>query len=92
LLHGLLPTEKAGDYAFYAYSPAKGQLAMRTERVVPRLDGGFRLISRPTLDQQEQMSNYDKNERLLERTLSTGQVILPTTEKQLTAIWKLKDR
>jgi len=90
LLHGLLPHEKRGDYSFYAYNPAKGAMALRTERVIPDVNGTYKIISRRTQDQQEQVSTYDRRERLITRTLSSKQVILPTTAQQLKAVWKLK--
>jgi hypothetical protein len=65
-------------------------VTFRSERVVPEPSGGFRIFSRPSPEQPEQMSVFDAQGKLLRRELPGGRVMTPTTFEQVRSIWKLQ--
>ncbi len=90
LLGALLPRKEKAEMGYYAYYPAAGKITFRTERLVPRTDGGLEVYSRPSPDEPEQMSRYGDNGRLLERTLENDTRLIPVGKAELAAIWGLK--
>lgn len=88
LIGPLLPRDGDNEYAFYAYYPNTGTISFRTVRCVGKGDGSFTIYSRPAPDQAEQVSEYNQAGLMVKRSLSEGRQILPTSRKQLAAIWK----
>lgn len=81
----------AGDppapMAFYAYDTSAGRLLLRTMRIEPTNDGGWRVFDRPAPDQAEQIFQFDPQGQLLERRRGDGRVYRPTTDDEIRAIW-----
>lgn len=90
LLPRLLPRKTAEPMGFYAYYPNTGKLAYRTERVVVEADGSYKVISRPTPEQPEQVSIYNAGGALIKRSSPGGQTLLPATKAEIAAKWGLK--
>jgi hypothetical protein len=90
LLDVTLPRQQAQTYGFYAYYANSGRVTFRAERIAPEPSGGFRVFSRPSPEQPEQMSVFDAQGKLLRRELPGGRVMTPTTFEQVRSIWKLQ--
>lgn len=89
LPHLLSPADKE-TLAFFAYYANTGKIALRTERVEVSADGTYRVYSRPSPEQQEQISYFDAQGKLLRRSLPGGQMLIPTTAEEITNRWKLR--
>lgn len=89
LLPRLLPRKNTEPMGFYAYYPNTGKLAYRTERVAVEPDGSFKIYSRPSPEQPEQMTQYNAAGVLVKRALPGGQVLIPTSKAEIAAKWKL---
>lgn len=85
----LLP-KVSQTYGFYAYYPNLGKLTLRTERVVVQADGQVSVYSRPSPEQNEQLSKYDASGKLLFRQLSEQRRLIPSTKAEIMAIWPPK--
>lgn len=90
LLPALLSPADKEPLAFYAYYGNSGNLALRTERVEPTKDGGYRVLSRPSPEQQDQVTYFDAQGKMLKRVLPGGQVMLPATAQEIVSRWKLQ--
>lgn len=90
LLDSLLPRQQAATYGFYAYYSNTGRMAYRTERLVPESNGGFRIFSRPSPENPEQVTIFDAQGRMIRRELPGGRVMMPTTLEQVKNQWKIK--
>ena len=77
------------EMAFYAYYPTERKITYRTTRVETAKDGSYTIHTRVSPDEDEQVAHYNKQGKLIKRLLPGGQVILPTTKQQLSAIWKI---
>jgi hypothetical protein len=89
LIGPMLPRD-AAEMGFYAYYPAAGKIGYRTEKVKTLPKGGFEIRSKPTPDQPEQVSEYDKNGKLVRRALTATRVLVPASPAEVQARWKLK--
>lgn len=89
LPHLLSPADKE-TLAFFAYYANTGKIALRTERVEVAADGTYRVYSRPSPEQQEQVSYFDAQGKLLRRSLPGGQMLIPTTAEEIANRWKLR--
>jgi len=83
LIGGLLPRNVPMNVGFYNYYSKTGTVTFRTERVAPGPNGTVTLHSRPTPDEPEQVTTYDRDGRLTHRTLPNGWQVVPTTRAEL---------
>lgn len=90
LLPALLGPADKGTLAFYAYYGNTGKISLRTERVEAASDGSYKIFSRPSPEQQEQVSWYDAKGKLVRRVLPGGQVLQPATANEIVTRWQLK--
>lgn len=91
LFDAIAPQDKPRtEMGFFAYSPSVGRLAYRTERVILDKSGGMQIHTRSTPEQPEQISFYSTGGMLTKRVMPSGQIILPTTKKELVTRWSLK--
>jgi hypothetical protein len=92
LLERLLPPDSKTEYGFYAYYPNTAEITYRVSRVDRSSADGNPLVvcTRPSPDQEEQVSYYDRSGRLLKRVLAEGRTTLPASQQQLASLWNLK--
>ncbi|MCX5659920.1 MAG: hypothetical protein NTW19_09385 [Planctomycetota bacterium] len=89
LLPRLLPHKNTEPMGFYAYYGNTGKIAYRTERVVVEPDGSYKVISRPTPEQPEQVTIYNAGGMLVKRIQPGGQILVPATKAEIAVKWKL---
>lgn len=78
------------EMGFYAYYPRQQKLVYRTTQVESAPGGSFTIRTRPSPDQEQQVSHYDAQGRLVKRLLPEGRLILPATKQELALKWRLK--
>ncbi len=90
MLDQLIGHQDAKEMGFYAYHPGTQKIVYRTTRAQSVKDGSYVVYTRPSPDQDEQISSYAANGELQKRILPGGRVLVPTTIGQLRRKWKLK--
>ncbi len=90
LLERLQASTGGQGLGFYAYYPNRQEITYRQSRTVTGPDGTFVVHTLPSPEQEEQVSYYGADGRLIKRVLPQGRVILPTTPNQLAGQWGLR--
>lgn len=90
LLPTLLTPADKETMAFYAYYGNTGKITLRTERVEVAADGSYKVFSRPSPEQKEQITWFDAKGNFVRRDLPGGQVLLPATAEQIITRWQIK--
>ena len=78
------------DMGFYAYYPNARKVVYRSTRSEPGQDGTYKIYSRSSPEQDEQVTVYRPDGTLLKRTLPGGREILPAKAHDLRIKWKLR--
>ena len=79
-----------GEMGFYAYSPSTQQIVYRTVGIQINPDGTRVVRSRPSPEQNKQISHYSSDGKLTKRQLPDGHLVVPTTTRELSAKWTLR--
>ncbi len=90
LLGSLLPGREPAEYGFYAYSSVTRDISYRTDRVEPLPNGEYKVYTRLSPTQPEQVSHYDARGRLILRILPDNTEIRASTAREMKAIWKIR--
>lgn len=88
LMPQFLPRRTTPIMGFYAYYPNQGTISYRTVKVEAGQDGAYKVTVQPAPNAPEEVSLYDRNGRLIERTLPGGVRLIPTDRAKLVGLWK----